>query len=384
MTAEGPDIHEGGAAHARSGRVVRDVVIAVLMAVCAIVLGASTLVPVHVTVQGQPTSVGVGATLGDLVRDGALPVAAGDLLSVRGAILRRGGGRSPAYFVNGRAATSATPLTDGALVTAAPGRDAVEGTESAMVSIAQRVVYRGSGPAESVEESGSPAYVRVVRGAVSGEEVTRTLVSSGRAMVVRREPAYAGDKRVALTFDDGPWPGSTDAVLGELRSAGVKATFFLIGRQAVERAEIVRREVAAGMEIGNHSWSHRYLSSAPLAEVRSEISRGDAAITSLTGTPTVWYRPAGGLVSALVFDEAARLGNRIILWSVDPQDWRRPPAATIAQRVLDHVRPGSVILMHDGGGDRSNTVVALRTVLAALKARGYQMVTLSELYGAKP
>jgi len=159
----------------------------------------------------------------------------------------------------------------------------------------------------------------------------------------------------------------------------VKATFFMLGRQVKARPEMAGRVLAAGMEIGNHSYSHKYLARASHKLITSEIGDGAKAIQSVLGVKPAWYRPAGGSKNSFVFREAKRLGMRVVLWTIDPKDWKRPAAATIARRVLDRVRPGSVILMHDGGGDRSHTVEALEPIIRGLKARGYTMVTLSEL-----
>jgi chitin deacetylase len=200
---------------------------------------------------------------------------------------------------------------------------------------------------------------------------------------VRREPAWPGRKWVALTFDDGPWPGSTDEVLAQLAGAKAKATFFMVGQRLKNAPEIGRRVLAAGMEVGDHSYSHKYLATYPHDVVTQEIAWGASAIEGVLGVRPVWYRPAGGSVNPWVFVEAQRLRLRIVLWTIDPHDYKRPGAQVIARRILDNIRPGAVVLMHDGGGDRSQTRAALAIVLKALTARGYSMVTLSELY-SKP
>ena len=247
--------------------------------------------------------------------------------------------------------------------------------------------FLGTGPVESVEESGTPGKVELVVGAVSGDVLSQRTISRGSPMTIRREPAYKGAKEVALTFDDGPWPGSTDAVLSELTSAGVKATFFEIGKQVKGRPDISKRVLAAGMEIGTHSYSHIYLTrSVSNKVVTQEISWGVSTIQSVLGFRPIWYRPAGGDVNGFVFREAKRLGLRIVLWTIDPHDYQKPGVNVIVRRVLNNIRPGSVVLMHDGGGDRSQSVAALAIILKALKARGYTPVTLSRLYrlpGAK-
>jgi peptidoglycan/xylan/chitin deacetylase (PgdA/CDA1 family) len=241
--------------------------------------------------------------------------------------------------------------------------------------------YRGRGPRQSVEESGTPGRAEVVVGVVSGEERSRRVISTGIPATIRREPAWRGSMEVALTFDDGPWPSSTDAVLAELKAASVKATFFMPGYAINRRPAIARRVVAAGMEIGNHTQGHRALGHASKKVIKSQIARGARTIRRVLKVKVRWFRPPGGSWSRAVKREVNKQHERFVLWTVDPRDWSRPGARIIAHRVLDHVRPGSIVLMHDGGGDRSQTVEALRLVIAGLKARGYSMVTLSRLKG---
>jgi peptidoglycan/xylan/chitin deacetylase (PgdA/CDA1 family) len=344
-------------------------------------LGAVALfAPIPVTIEGATGWVSRTATVADLVAQGRLTAPRGDLLSVAGVVLRVGEGGSPTVQVNGEVATSSTPVALGARVSSAPGQNIVEATKTVTIETTPSVRVLGHGPVESVEEIGVPGRIQIVKGAVSGVVVSKRVISTGQPMVVRREPAYRGAKEVALTFDDGPWPGSTDAVLAELKSAGAKATFFEVGKQVKGRPEISRRVLAAGMEIGDHSYSHKYLAKYPRSVITTEISFGAAAIRSALGITPRWYRPAGGSTNAFVYSEAKRLGLRVVLWTIDPHDYRKPGAKVIARRVLNSVVPGSVVLMHDGGGDRSQTVAALKTILHGLKARGYAMVTLSRLY----
>jgi len=373
-----------GASETPAARASRGEIVLVIVALLAVgMLATGSLASVPVTVDGVAGRVPVGAVAGDLVSAGDVASPPGDLLSVSGKVLRAGGGRPPGLIVNGAAATSETPLSAGTVVTSARGGDTIEETRTVSIETTPALRFVGSGPVQSVEDSGTPGQVLVVLGTVSGEEVTRTVLSKAEPMIVRSEPAWRGAKRVALTFDDGPWPTTTDEILGQLKAAGVKATFFLLGRQVAARPEMARRIVDAGMEIGNHSYSHKYLSGDPKSVVDSEIAKADAAIFKATGVRPVWYRPAGGITSPTVYGEAARLGHKVVLWSVDPQDWARPGTRRIARRVLDHVRPGAVILLHDGGGNRTETVAALKKILHGLAARGYEAVTLSELY-AKP
>jgi peptidoglycan/xylan/chitin deacetylase (PgdA/CDA1 family) len=291
------------------------------------------------------------------------------------------GGSPPTVTLDGEAAPLSVSLDSGATLVSRRGLDLVEPTVTRTIETTPGVRYRGSGPRESVEESGTPGEAEVVVGAVSGEERSRRIILLGTPATIRREPAWRGSMEVALTFDDGPWPRSTDAILAELRSAGVKATFFMVGSAVNRRPEIARRVFTAGMEIGNHTQSHWTLGRASKKTASSQVQRGARTIQRVAGVTPRWFRPPGGSWSSVLKRAVKKQRERFVLWTVDPRDWSRPGARVIAQRVLDRVRPGSIVLMHDGGGERSQTVEALKLVIAGLKGRGYSMVTLSRLKG---
>ena len=176
---------------------------------------------------------------------------------------------------------------------------------------------------------------------------------------------------MALTFDDGPDPRWTPAVLDLLHRYRVRATFCLVGEHVTEHPELVRRIAAQGHALCDHTWSHdEHLPDRPQATIRAEIDRTYSAIvTASGGVRPRYFRAPGGRWSPAVVAEARRLGLRPLGWSVDPADWRRPPAALITRRVLDQVAPGAVVLLHDGYGNRAATLAALRDILPALAAR---------------
>ncbi|MFC0625911.1 polysaccharide deacetylase family protein [Kribbella deserti] len=178
----------------------------------------------------------------------------------------------------------------------------------------------------------------------------------------------AAPKVVYLTFDDGPDKTWTPKVLGVLAKHKVKATFFVLGRNSKSQPTLLRKERAAGHTIGNHSVTHANLPKLSRTRLRQEI-RG--------GVRSKCFRPPYGATNARVHAEIKAAGMRQVLWSVDPQDWARPGATKIAQRVLSNVRPGAVVLMHDAGGNRAQTVIALDKVIRTLKARGYVFRSLS-------
>jgi peptidoglycan/xylan/chitin deacetylase (PgdA/CDA1 family) len=178
-------------------------------------------------------------------------------------------------------------------------------------------------------------------------------------------------RAVAITVDDGPDPRYTPAVLAALHRHGIRATFFVVGRNAAAHPSLVRAIADEGHHLANHSWSHPDLRHLPEAQVRDELQRTSELLEKATGRATTWFRAPGGDWAPVTMRVCSALGLRPMGWSVDPADWARPGTAKITSRVLGGVRPGSIVLNHDGGGDRSQTVAALRAYLPVLIDRGY-------------
>jgi len=191
-----------------------------------------------------------------------------------------------------------------------------------------------------------------------------------------RYGAAAATKYVYLTFDDGPDAHYTPQVLEVLRRFGVRATFFELGSSVARRPDLTARVHLRGHSVQNHTWSHPDLTEVSWIRFRREVLATDRAIRAQIGYTPHCLRPPYGAVNDLVYERAARLGKKIRLWTVDPRDWSRPGVATIVHRVLSNVVSGSVVLFHDGGGDRSQTVAALPRILRTLKARGYRFARL--------
>jgi peptidoglycan/xylan/chitin deacetylase (PgdA/CDA1 family) len=189
-------------------------------------------------------------------------------------------------------------------------------------------------------------------------------------------------KVVALTFDDGPSIYTPD-VLRILRHFRIHATFFLIGEQVRPFAGYAREELAEGNAIGDHTYTHPNVSGGG-SFAYSQLSRTRTTIRNVTGyTPCVFRAPYGA-VSGSLTGIARSLGMLTIEWDVDPQDWARPGSGAIYSRIVGQARRESIILMHDGGGPRNQTVAALPSVIRTLRARGYGFVTVPELLGLKP
>lgn len=203
------------------------------------------------------------------------------------------------------------------------------------------------------------------------------------------------ERVVALTYDDGPNPPYTNRILDVLRSEGVHATFFVVGRAVQAYPQIVAREAAQGNAVGNHTWSHGHLVLYDPARVRETLERTDRAIYAATGRHTRIMRPPYGGRDWLVLDQVRKLGYTPVMWSVPlPNDWEYPPANVIASRVLRYVSDGAIIDLHDGNRgivcarrpkvsphvcDRAGDVEATRIIVRELKARGYRFVTIPEL-----
>lgn len=184
---------------------------------------------------------------------------------------------------------------------------------------------------------------------------------------------------IALTFDDGPNPPYTAQVLTTLERYHVKATFFCVGRQVQAYPDLVKREYSSGHLVENHSWSHAYLSYLSDASLLWQFTTTQNIIEHVTGVRPTYFRPPYGAFNAPVLTNANRFGLSTFLWNVDPRDWSRPGVNAIVARIIAQTMNGSIILMHDGGGDRSQTVAALPIVIEWFLHHGYRFVTLQQL-----
>ncbi|NES31514.1 polysaccharide deacetylase family protein [Micromonospora terminaliae] len=180
-----------------------------------------------------------------------------------------------------------------------------------------------------------------------------------------------GSARIALTFDDGPDPHWTPQVLALLKEYGVKATFCIVGENAEAHPDLVRSIVADGHTLCNHSWNHDItLGDRSPDAVRDDLSRtNDAILAAAPDARIAYFRQPGGAWTHQVVSVCEELGMTPLHWAVDPTDWQLPGAAKITETVLTETRPGSIVLMHDAGGDRSGTVEALQHLLPELLQR---------------
>lgn len=196
------------------------------------------------------------------------------------------------------------------------------------------------------------------------------------------------DKVVALTYDDGPNPPHTQAMLQMLAQHGVKATFFLKGRNVEAYPESVQAVAQAGHEIGNHSYSHRPMWSLSKSSMRQEVVRTGELIEQVLGQRPVLFRPPYGVQGPGLKLALAELGMPSILMSSNGADWEQTDPALIADKILESIEPGAIILLHDGHGDvdepaaqqsRAPSVAATGLLIEELKSQGYRFVTVGEL-----
>lgn len=346
-----------------------------------------------ITVNGQTVTIDRDATIGDVIAEGYAAPTPGNLLAIDGNVAVPGGGDPFAATVDGVPTTDASvKLAKDAIVDIANGADTMETfTES------QEVIPHGQHETDTsagaywagslhVYEKGQDGINTVRVGDVSGVvQVEQTVppVDSGYHIYTANVGA---DKVIALTFDDGPWPETTDQILDILEANGARATFFTIGNQVRDYAAQVQREQALGCQTCTHTWDHAsgsgqgvnitYMSAE---EQIAEVQQGYDVLREVLGVEPahILRAPGGNFYGDAIYNLEPYLDAEIG-WDVDTEDWRRPGADAIYQTIMS-VQPGQVILMHDGGGDRSQTVEAVSRAVPELIAQGYQLVTINEL-----
>jgi peptidoglycan/xylan/chitin deacetylase (PgdA/CDA1 family) len=233
-------------------------------------------------------------------------------------------------------------------------------------------------PPASIVEGGPPAVpvprnVRSAAAAAGGAVVQRPV---RRIADLPGSGVGPNDKVVALTFDDGPDPNFTPQVLDVLSRYQVPATFFMIGWEAAASPDLVKRIADGGNGVGSHTWSHVDLTRQSDATLAVQVDRTKALLSSETGRTVSCLRPPQGHQNPGLVHRLSERGVTTVLWSADTRDWTRPGTETIVQRALLKLSPGTIILMHDGGGDRSQTVEALPRIIQSVQSQGYRLVPI--------
>ncbi len=189
------------------------------------------------------------------------------------------------------------------------------------------------------------------------------------------------EKKIALTFDDGPHPLYTPKILKILEKYQIKATFFMIGENVKNYTEVARMVVGSGHEIGNHTFSHKVTAKLSELEIRNEIYECDKVLLSLLGVTTSVIRPPAGNIIGPLLRVCGEIEYSVILWNIDTMDWAHKSPSAIYDNVMKNIDSGDIILMHDYIGKKSPTPEALERIIPVLVEMGYEFVTVSELIG---
>ena len=319
--------------------------------------------PIRVRIEGSSRLFPPGTTLDRAADRLRLRPEDGDLVDVDGVPLVRDRYRGH-LEINGRPANGGRRLADGDVVAVVDAEDRTEPLHVDVVpvpggQVANPQSHLGTTPGEQV----------ITSGRISGK-----LVSIG----FRATGPTDSPPAVALTFDDGPSPSYTSRILQILQRFHVQATFFMVGYLADRYPELARDVAAAGHAVGNHTMNHPQstpFARLPRGEMEAQIEEGHTTLEKL-GVNPVAFRPPGGSWDQQVVAAAEELGERTVLWSIDTEDWRGLSPKAIVRAVLQEARPGSIILLHDGGGNRSATVKALPKIIKGLKRKGLGFETL--------
>ena len=212
--------------------------------------------------------------------------------------------------------------------------------------------------------------------------MTVSAVSARTSAETGTEVQKPKTRKIALTFDDGPHPVLTPQILTVLSRYGVKATFFMIGKNAENYPETARQVAKEGHEIGNHTYSHCRLDRLNGKSLEEELNHCSKTLENVCGVRPVLVRPPEGGINAKVRNDLRQNGYGTVLWNIDTRDWEVKNTEKIVRSVLENVRGGEIILMHDYIGHQSKTPEALEKLLPELLARGFEPVTVSELLSA--
>lgn len=350
--------------------------------------------PVEITLNGdQVTISGAERSVGGLLDNNVVSVTPGNYVAVDGSTIRQGEGTRCTAKVNGNDTDDmGMHLNGGDKIEISNGTDITEPyTDSEPQTLPHKTELKGVGAVHLYSNN-----------AQDGEQVTRTGKESGiTATVTTKEPVdnivqyynvnSNGDKVIALTFDDGPWDKQTDEILDILEQNDAKATFFTVGQCISGHEKELQRAASMGCEIGTHTWDHAEGSGEGVSlikmstdERKQEVQKGLEAIKNATGQEaSTIFRCPGGNFDTSVATDLEGIVTAEIGWNVDTTDWKKPGADVIAQRIQS-AGPGNIILMHDGGGDRSQSIEGLRQALPKLKEQGYSFITVQELLEKYP
>lgn len=364
------------------------IILAVVIAIAiAIIVIVATFAPITVNVNGNDVEIGGEKTVAEAFNASNVTVTPGNVVDVEGAVLQNGTGDAYSATVNGEDSQPDHALSNGDVVVFSDGLDVEEPSDVVESPAPFSASIDGVGAVHMIEGTGKDGVQATKTGSISGKTST-SIIEAPTNVVAKRFNIDTGEEKViALTFDDGPHYEYTPQILDVLRTNNAKATFFTIGDRITDSTKpIVAQAASDGHQISTHSYDHAAgsgqgvnLGYMTAEEQVNEILKGYEAIEAATGAPAskVIRTPGGNFPESVIANLSPHITAEIG-WNVDTNDWQKPGASVIASRIMQ-AGPGDIILMHDGGGDRSQTVAALRETLPQLTAKGYRFVTVEEL-----
>lgn len=346
--------------------------------------------PVKAKVNGNRVGLEENSTIAMAVTEAGVETTPGRLLAIDGSVIDEAGGMPFTATVNGAPAKPSTLVADRDEIEISAGEDRTESRfERSIIDVSDIVRDETWGALRQIVPSDLTNTGTASIGDISGIVVETKKPPEPQTGILTMFDVQTHEKVVALTFDDGPWEETTEQILDILKENDAKATFFVVGTcfdGDEKMCKLLQREHMEGHQISTHSYSHAAgsgggydLGMMSLDERIEEVVKGQECIAKATGKhPNRMFRAPGGNFN----NDTARAVYPYITyevgWNLDTEDWRLPGADTVEQSLLS-VQPGNIVLMHDGGGERSQTVEALRKALPQLKEQGWKFVTVEEL-----
>lgn len=332
----------------------------------------------------------MGSSLQAIAKARHVSVKPGDYVSVAGDVLTEGEGKPFSAKVNGEDLTG-----DQMDSYKARPRDSIEFDDGADIMEdydvqvqEQQPVLKMEGSAGAVayvEQWGQVGKVEQRTGKTSGKTAEGDTLQEKKDCVIRARNVHPADgqRLVALTFDDGPSDPYTEQYLSILQQYDAKATFFCLGENIEKYPELAKRITDAGMQLCSHTDTHQDLPSLSSSKLVEEINHTFGTIKDATGQETTTIRPPYGSFKEQTWLDSRGTISASITWNMDSRDWSLPGAEAIVSNATTGIQPGYIILMHDGGGDRSQDVEALPQIIKTLQDQGYKFVTVSELLASE-
>ncbi len=343
---------------------------------------------ITIRLNGSNTSLKVGSSIATIVKEKHVSTTAGNLVSVGGNVLGKGEGYAYSATLNGEDIAvdklDDYRASDGDELTISNGADKCEDYDTDVVEEQPKLEMGGDAWGNITYISQWPRVGKreVRHGKVSGETADGDWIQETQNCVVtihQISPDDSSRKLIALTFDDGPAETYTEKYIEILDQYGIHATFFNLGQNIEEYPDLAKKIVESGNELMSHTYQHQQLTTLDATSLRSEFSSAFGLIESTTGVKTTSFRPPYGDFKESSWLNSGGLASLSVLWNLDSEDWRRNGADSIVSNSTQKAFSGSIILMHDGGGDRSQDVEALPRIIETLQAEGYEFVTVGEL-----